>query len=73
MGRKFEVIGEAIGKLAKLDPEVAARISEYRRMITFRNILIHDYADVDDRLVWEVVSTKLSTLQQEIASLLQES
>jgi len=38
---------------------MAARISEYRRIITFRNILIHGDADVDDRLVWDIVESKL--------------
>jgi uncharacterized protein with HEPN domain len=39
--RKFEVVGEALGQLARLDPELAARIPDYRRIIAFRNILIH--------------------------------
>ena len=44
--REFEVIGEALARLAKLDKELAERISEYERIIAFRNILIHGYADV---------------------------
>ena len=30
--RQFEIIGEALGQLAKLDPEMAGRISEHRRI-----------------------------------------
>ena len=30
--RQFEIIGEALGQLAKLDPEIAGRISEHRRI-----------------------------------------
>jgi uncharacterized protein with HEPN domain len=52
--RQFEIVGEALTQLIRLDEGVASRISEYRRIIAFRNILIHGYADVDDRLVWDV-------------------
>ena len=70
--RKFEIIGEAVTRLARLDESVVVRIHQYRRIIAFRNILIHGYADVDDRLVWDVVETKLPTLHREIAVLLEE-
>jgi uncharacterized protein with HEPN domain len=68
--REFEIIGEALGQLAKLDAELAAGISEHRAIVAFRNILIHGYAEVDDRLVWDVVETKLPTLMREIGALL---
>ncbi|CAN5622815.1 DUF86 domain-containing protein [soil metagenome] len=67
--RQFEIIGEALSRLARMDETVAAKISEYRRIIAFRNLLIHGYADVDTRLVWDVVETKLPTIRREIASL----
>jgi len=66
------VIGEALSQLAKIDHETAALISEHRRIIAFRNILIHGYAQIDDRLVWGVLESKLSTSSQEIGKLLQE-
>jgi uncharacterized protein with HEPN domain len=31
-------------------------------MIAFRNILIHGYADVDHRIVWEVATVKVPAL-----------
>jgi uncharacterized protein with HEPN domain len=62
--------GEALGQLAKLDEELAAGISEHRAIVAFRNILIHGYAEVDDRLVWDVVDTKLPILIREIEALL---
>lgn len=69
--RQFEIIGEALGQLAKRDASVAASISEHRRIIAFRNILIHGYADVDDALVWDIVETRLTVLRREIEALLQ--
>ena len=70
--REFEVIGEAMTQLARVDEVVAARISGYQRIIAFRNVLIHRYADVDDRLVWDVVETSLTTLAIEVDALLED-
>lgn len=68
--REFEIIGEAMTRLAKLAPQLASRISEYEQFIGFRNILIHGYADVNDRAVWFVIETDLPTLSREVDSLL---
>lgn len=68
--RQFEIIGEALNQLSKVDPETASRIPELRRIISFRNILIHGYAMVDDALVWQVLVDKLPDLQQALSELL---
>jgi uncharacterized protein with HEPN domain len=39
--RQLQNVGEAIAQLARLDAETAARIPETRRIIAFRNILVH--------------------------------
>jgi uncharacterized protein with HEPN domain len=70
--RQFEIIGEALAQLARIDETLAARVSEHRRIIAFRNILIHGYADVDDRLVWDILETRLPTLRNDVALLLSE-
>ena len=71
--RQFEIVGEATAQLAKVDQNVADRISDYRRVVAFRNILIHGYADVDDRLVWDVVQAKLPILRRDVEELLREA
>jgi uncharacterized protein with HEPN domain len=71
--RQFEIIGEAMTRLAKRDPDVAARITDFRGVIAFRNILIHGYATINHRLVWGVVETELAVLQREVDNLLAES
>lgn len=68
--REFEIIGEALAQLARLEPILITMISQHRSIIAFRNILIHGYANVDDRLVWDVVETKLPVLSREIDALL---
>ena len=71
--RGLAIIGEALTQLAKLDSALAARISEHRSIIGFRNILIHAYAEVDDRIVWDLVETHLPLLRQQAAELLREA
>lgn len=67
--REFEIIGEAVAQLARRDPALADRIPEYRRLIAFRNVLIHGYADVDDVLVWGLIDSKLAQLLAAIRAL----
>jgi uncharacterized protein with HEPN domain len=68
--RQFEIIGEALNQLARFHPEIAERIRDYRRIIAFRNVLIHGYADIDDRLVWGIIETRLPELRGDVNSLL---
>ena len=70
--RQFEIIGEAMTNLARIDEPAAGRVSHYQRIIAFRNVLIHGYANVDDRLVWDVIKTNLPTLGREVDALLKE-
>jgi uncharacterized protein with HEPN domain len=68
--RQFEIIGEALGQLAKVDQQLASQITDYRKIVSFRNVLIHGYADVDDELVWDIVETRLPVLREEIGRLI---
>ncbi|MBI4311601.1 MAG: DUF86 domain-containing protein [Chloroflexi bacterium] len=69
--RQFEIIGEAVSQLSRIDPETASRIGEYRRIIALRNVLVHGYSQVDSRTLWDLLGTKLPTLQREVQELLQ--
>lgn len=53
--RKFEVIGEALNRLARVDAEILSEIRNYRSIISFRNILAHGYDSVEDRVVWGII------------------
>ncbi len=68
--RQFEIIGEALNQLSKMDPDLAAAIPDLSRIVAFRNILIHGYATVDDALVWQVLKERLPELQRVISELL---
>jgi len=68
--RQFEIIGEAISRLLKADAALAARLTDYRRIIDFRNAITHGYDMVDDQIVWDAVTAKLPILKQEVEALL---
>ena len=67
--RQFEIVGEALNQLSKIDKNCVKKITDYQQIISFRNILIHGYADVDDRLVWNIIETKLPRLSDQINGL----
>lgn len=60
--RQFEVVGEALSRLHKVDADLAERIPDYRRIIAFRNI--HGYATIRNDTVWGVVQTDLPVLSR---------
>jgi uncharacterized protein with HEPN domain len=68
--RQFGIAGEALSRLAKDDPAVAAAIPDYGKIVAFRNILIHGYASVDDRIVWGVIENYLAQPRAAVQRLL---
>ncbi len=68
--RKFEIIGEALNRLSHLDPDMVEGIEDYRKIIAFRNTLIHGYSAIDSGIVWDIVKTCLPKLQAAIQKLL---
>lgn len=39
--RQFEIIGEALAQLARIDAAMAQKVPDLRQIIAFRNVLIH--------------------------------
>ena len=71
--RQMEIIGEALAQMARRDPDTANLIPDLARIVGFRNILVHGYADVDDEVVWGIIETKLASLRVTLRSLLEHS
>ena len=67
--RKFEIIGEALNRLAKLAPETARQVREFDKIIAFRNVVIHGYDVVSDPIVWDVITNRLSILIEDVEKL----
>jgi uncharacterized protein with HEPN domain len=70
--RKFEIIGEALNQLSKLDAAMAARIPDLAQIVAFRKQLIHGYATVNVGTVWNITQTALPALLQAVQTLLNE-
>jgi uncharacterized protein with HEPN domain len=68
--RQLEIIGEAIGKLGKIAPEIADAIPESRKIVAFRNVLAHGYGFVAHDVVWGILESKLATLLNTVQALL---
>ena len=71
--RKFEIIGEALGQLAKLDTGLAAQVPRLGQIVAFRNVLIHGYAVVNHETVWNVVQDALPDLVVTLRRLLADA
>ena len=68
--RQFEIVEEALARLARADAAVAQQIPDLRDIVAFRNILTHGYAVIDRRRVWQVVETDLARLRAVLSQLL---
>lgn len=67
--RRIEIIGEAAGKISQelitSHPELP-----WREMKLMRNVLIHEYADVDTAEVWRTVKNDLPPLIEKLTGLI---
>jgi len=71
--RQLEIIGEALGRLRRIDGETAATIPEIARVIAFRNVLVHGYATIDDKIVWGVLETSLGKLHARLQAVIESA
>lgn len=71
--RQFGIVGEALAQALRVDPGLSARIAGTKRIIAFRNRLIHGYASVVDEVVWGVLETNVPALRRDVGRLLEES
>ena len=70
--RQLEIAAEAVNRLLKASPDLVERITEYRKVIDFRNVLSHGYDVVKPSIVWGVVQKDVSILRHEVEVLLAE-
>lgn len=70
--RKFEIIGEALNQLSKVDTELAGRVPNLVQIVAFRNLLIHGYAVVDHPRVWRTIHEYLPALRATVALMLDQ-
>lgn len=69
--RELQIVGEALMVLTKVDPQTAAHISEFERIIRYRHVLVHGYDIVDPEITWAIVSEKVPVLARQVKHLLE--
>jgi uncharacterized protein with HEPN domain len=66
--REFIIIGEALKNALAIEP--ALPITKERRIVDFRNVLVHQYSVIDDQYVWGLIHRDLPRLLAEVRALL---
>lgn len=65
--RQLAIIGEALNKLKKIEPNI--KIDGDKQIIGFRNRLVHAYDSIDNSIVWAIIKRHLEKLKNEIENL----
>ncbi|MEI6823767.1 MAG: HepT-like ribonuclease domain-containing protein [Bacteroidota bacterium] len=66
--RDIEIIGEAINRIIKKDPDF--EIENAYKIIGTRNRIAHGYDKISDELIWSIVINHIPKLKEEIQMLL---
>ncbi len=66
--RELEIIGEAMNKLLKINPET--QISYAKLMVDLRNKVIHSYDNVNHTIIWKIINKDIPILKTEVENLL---
>lgn len=70
--RQLIIVGEALFQALKIEPDLSDRISDTRRIVNFRHVMVHGYAVIQHETVWGVLQNHIATLQREVTQLLEE-
>ncbi|MBA3723985.1 MAG: DUF86 domain-containing protein [Candidatus Levybacteria bacterium] len=69
--RKLEIIGEATKRIPDDFKKNYPNIP-WKEMAGMRDILIHQYTEVDDDIVWKTISQKIPPLKKRIETILND-
>jgi len=66
--RNLEIIGEALNRILKKDPNIP--ITDSRKIVDTRNRIIHSYDSVTEDVIWLISIKYLPILKKEVEELL---
>jgi uncharacterized protein with HEPN domain len=66
--RELEIFGEATNRILAVEPMIA--ITDARKIVNLRNLIIHSYDAIADEIIWAIVHKNLPPLAIEIQILL---
>lgn len=67
--RNLEIIGEAINRINRNDPNI--QITNAQRIIGLRNQIIHGYDSISVEIIWGVIIRHIPVLKSEIEVLIE--
>lgn len=70
--RQIEIIGEALNRVRRSDEGVALCIPDLDMIVATRNVIVHQYDDVDHRRVWAMLKNDVPSLVGALDALLAE-
>lgn len=62
--RQLGIIGEAVNRFDLLNP--GDSLEQARKIVGFRNRLIHTYDAIDSSMVWAIIKNHLQPLKEEV-------
>ena len=68
--RQFIIVGEALRAALPREPALTEVIPDLRKIIDFRNLLVHGYRKLDDALIWQTACADLPLLAVAVRDLL---
>lgn len=66
--RAIEIVGEAANRVSPGFREAHPEIP-WRKIVAQRNVLVHEYGDIEPNLIWDLIQTYLPTLIQQLEAL----
>ena len=66
--RQLAIIGEALNHFRRTEPSTP--IENDRQIISFRNRLVHAYDNLDNSIIWAILTRHLNPLKSEVQRLL---
>jgi uncharacterized protein with HEPN domain len=69
--RQLEIIGEAANHISTETLNQAPNI-EWRKIVAFRNFIVHEYFGLDLELLWGIIDTKLHPLRVSVEFLIRQ-
>jgi uncharacterized protein with HEPN domain len=68
--RNFEIIGEALKRALQIEPGLV--VTDTRKIIGLRNILSHNYDEVEPVNLWGTVKKNVPVLKSEVEAILKK-
>ncbi|MBW4540926.1 MAG: DUF86 domain-containing protein [Myxacorys chilensis ATA2-1-KO14] len=67
--RQLEILGEAAGRVSEAFRQTHPAL-DWRRTVGLRNIIIHRYDEIQQDIIWNIITTELANLLAQLEPLL---